>query len=152
MMVIKPVHNNHKVLVYVLLFYPDWRLCDEIEDLTGFFNLYELFNTDSDTLDELKHGDFKCLVPNCLATTWPIIALDDLTSSNSKEDNESTIEILLPSGLQAQEIIEVPAYGFASFVADFGGYLGLLLGASVLSLFDYAEDLIKSAFKKCNKV
>ena len=32
---------------------------------------------------------------------------------------------------------EVFAYQFANFVADFGGYLGLCLGASLLSIYDY---------------
>ena len=33
-------------------------------------------------------------------------------------------------------------YGLNSFVADFGGYLGLLLGHSILSEFDFRRDVI----------
>lgn len=32
-------------------------------------------------------------------------------------------------------------YGFKDFVADFGGYLGLLLGHSILSFFDFWQEL-----------
>ena len=37
-------------------------------------------------------------------------------------------------------------YDFESLVADFGGYMGLLLGHSVLTLYDYMSDLTKSIF------
>ncbi len=34
-------------------------------------------------------------------------------------------------------------YGFPSLMADFGGYLGLLLGHSLLSLYDLMSELRK---------
>ena len=36
-------------------------------------------------------------------------------------------------------------YDFESFVADFGGYMGLILGHSMLTLYDYLSDLLRSA-------
>ena len=33
-------------------------------------------------------------------------------------------------------------YTFANFVADFGGYLGLLLGHSLLSLYDIGKEIV----------
>ncbi len=42
-------------------------------------------------------------------------------------------------------------YGWSNFVADFGGYLGLLLGHSVLSFYDFGKDLVKSKTCCCNK-
>ena len=35
-------------------------------------------------------------------------------------------------------------YDFNSFIADVGGYMGLLLGSSILSLYDEAERLISN--------
>jgi hypothetical protein len=32
---------------------------------------------------------------------------------------------------------DIALYGLTNFIADVGGYLGLLLGASILSIFDY---------------
>ena len=39
-------------------------------------------------------------------------------------------------------------YGFSSFVADVGGFLGLLLGASLLSLFESCFDKGKKYFNE----
>ena len=39
-------------------------------------------------------------------------------------------------------------YGPNSFVADFGGYLGLLLGHSILSVFDFGRDIIAGRLEK----
>ena len=39
-------------------------------------------------------------------------------------------------------------YGFPDLVADIGGYLGFFLGASILSLFDQAVELMLSCWRK----
>ena len=36
---------------------------------------------------------------------------------------------------------EVLAYTIEDLVADFGGYLGLLLGASILSMYDFISQI-----------
>ena len=41
-------------------------------------------------------------------------------------------------------------YGLNSFVADFGGYLGLLLGHSILSAFDFGRDVFACIKDKRN--
>ena len=41
---------------------------------------------------------------------------------------------------------EYRLYNSASFIADFGGYLGLLLGASLLSLI---EEILETIHDKC---
>ena len=42
-------------------------------------------------------------------------------------------------------------YDGANFIADFGGYLGLLLGYSLLAFYDTLVELIKTIYEKCNK-
>jgi hypothetical protein len=37
---------------------------------------------------------------------------------------------------------ELKLYGFSNFVADVGGSLGLLLGASLLSIFDWCVEFL----------
>ena len=39
-------------------------------------------------------------------------------------------------------------YDVNSFFSDFGGYLGLLLGYSIVSFFDMAQDLLTGFAKK----
>ena len=41
-------------------------------------------------------------------------------------------------------------YDGTTFIADFGSYLGLLLGYSVLAFFDTLMHLFKTIFEKCN--
>ena len=48
------------------------------------------------------------------------------------------------SYVQEQEYI---IYDVNSFIADVGGYMGLLLGCSILSLFDEVESVVKKLFK-----
>ena len=47
-----------------------------------------------------------------------------------------------------EEREEYIIYDTDSFIADVGGYMGLLLGCSILSLFNEVETLIKSFVKK----
>ena len=38
-------------------------------------------------------------------------------------------------------------YGYQDLLADFGGYLGLLLGVSMLSIYDYTLELFIKIFQ-----
>ena len=62
-----------------------------------------------------------------------------------KEDkiNGTMITILMPSD-EMEIIQQVRLYSLTNFIADFGGYLGLLLGASVLSMFDVILNFCQS--------
>ena len=42
-------------------------------------------------------------------------------------------------------------YDFQNLLADFGGYLGLLLGYSLLGFYDIGTELVEQVFDKCNK-
>ena len=44
---------------------------------------------------------------------------------------------------QTAVVTEDPEYGWASFVADLGGYVGLVAGASVLDGFDVLANKVK---------
>jgi hypothetical protein len=46
---------------------------------------------------------------------------------------------------------EVYLYSFNDFIADVGGYLGLLIGASVLTLVEYFLHVARVVMKKLNK-
>ena len=43
---------------------------------------------------------------------------------------------------------EYIGYDFSSFVSDFGGYLGLLLGHSILTFYDFGWEITKKVIKK----
>ena len=42
-------------------------------------------------------------------------------------------------------------YDTPNLIADFGGYLGLLLGYSLLGFYDTLMDLCEKLFEKCNR-
>ncbi len=54
----------------------------------------------------------------------------------------------IPPGSSVKIIREELTYGIKDFVADFGGYLGLLLGASLISIYDDIEATISRRFSK----
>ena len=48
---------------------------------------------------------------------------------------------LISLQFQVQIMEESLAYTFINLVAEFGGYLGILMGASILSLYEFILDL-----------
>ena len=47
---------------------------------------------------------------------------------------------------------EMLAYDTFDVISDFGGIIGLLLGASILSSFDYFSAIFKSFTHKCKSL
>ena len=68
---------------------------------------------------------------NCIYSKY---SLADFASSKTFA-NYSLI-ILVPDNANAILETEYPLYGMEDFLADFGSYMGLLLGASILTVFD----------------
>ena len=65
---------------------------------------------------------------------------------NSPILNYTRVQVIYPNS--DYTIVEYYlAYDFNSLTADFGGYLGLLLGYSFLSGYDVAVDIFVRAFK-----
>ena len=74
--------------------------------------------------------------PKCDRDLWKFTTLFTRHSKGSKEDiNGTMVAITMPSN-EFQISQQVRLYTMTNFIADFGGYLGLLLGASVMSFFD----------------
>jgi len=67
----------------------------------------------------------------CERKIWTFTSLYTTTK---KEFNGTKITILMPSN-EVEIVKQVRLYTMTNFIADFGGYLGLLLGASFMSFF-----------------
>ena len=81
----------------------------------------------------------------CEKKIWKSITLftrDAATNNDSME-----IVIMMPSN-ETEVIEELRLYTITNFVADFGGYLGLLLGASVVSFVDLLVDTLQKYYRK----
>jgi hypothetical protein len=70
----------------------------------------------------------------------------DMMASNPNNTAKVSFTIIDPDLKEEREIY---TYGWDSFTADFGGYLGLLLGLSVLKLYDIAFAAAKMIIRKC---
>ena len=82
--------------------------------------------------------------PKCDRDVWKFTTLFTRHSKGSKEDiNGTMVAITMPSN-EFQISQQVRLYTMTNFIADFGGYLGLLLGASVMSFFD----IVLTCFQK----
>ena len=71
-----------------------------------------------------------CFKPNCMKTTW----VKNEYNENWETQNETILYINLPSIMKVIQRKEIKLAGYSVLLADFGSYLGLFLGASVLSL------------------
>ena len=77
--------------------------------------------------------DEGCYQPNCQQRTWSI------DRQILAKQNESVFRFFL----QQKDVVsrnEINLYTMVHFFAEVGGYLGLLLGESLLSYFDVAWD------------
>ncbi len=97
---------------------------------------------DMESEDLMAKGCFKA---NCKSSSWHVARSDSNILKDFSRPNFAYVQLLfqksVPVAVQRYSI----AYGFSNFVADFGGYLGLLLGASLLSLYDDAVAMLGKA-------
>ena len=125
-----PWHHSHREKEADMI----RRKCQSKKDNERFFQvsnemkLYEV-------TDELKN--YGCLKSNCVTNKWIPQTLLERGFKDSKNDGTfGIIEILIISE-DVKTLKYIKQYGIANFLADVGGYLGLLLGASILSLVDF---------------
>ena len=109
--------------------YPDLEECHRDEDLRNFreINLQITSDKSRSVLD--KKGCFK---PNCVQTEWK----DSYVSIETPNPNCTDIEIGIKSNSYTIQRKEILLADFSTFVVDCGSYLGLFLGASIVSLTD----------------
>ena len=118
----------------------DYQECQSQEHLKAYRNIS--LNMDSEEI-KAKIEQKGCFVPNCKKTTW----VKNQFNYKKQQGKEMRYFISIPSTMKILQRKEVKITDFNTFVADFGGYLGLFLGASVLSLTNFALTNLKKASK-----
>ena len=84
----------------------------------------------------MKEG---CPIPNCHQRAWTVDfteKFDNVKGKNESSlnfDSRSEIELTFPHYTTVLIRNEIKLYTFSSLMADIGGYLGLLLGESMVS-------------------
>ena len=119
----------------------DLEPCSGIEKLEQFMNLSKILSED---LTDVK----KCFEPKCVTNDWITISELDFTNTlvSSYGNNITAFEYVIPSNSMIEERTETLLYNYVNLIADFGGYLGLFLGGSMLSLFDLLFSSIHRSF------
>ena len=115
-----------------------WRYCQTEEDLALFRKLS--FNITSPYLKQ-KLTMKGCFRPNCKQTSW-VSTQETLAWDNNH--GESSVKITIPATAKVIQRKEIRLADYGTFIADMGSYLGLYLGASILSL----TDMVHVCFKR----
>ncbi len=96
-------------------------------------------------------SEFGCTLPNCQVQRWTEITNDevDFKAIPFFQANTTYFQYQIQRTDDSTVVTKhMLAYTFTNFVADFGGYLGLLLGASLLSIYDYITDILPPVLKQ----
>lgn len=115
--------------------------CKGQDKFSQFRNL-SMSITKPELLHELRHNHH-CFIPNCHQRSWTVA--NSKTLDTLDNENDTYIEFYLPSSSKVHLQNEIKLYTLANLFAEVGGYLGLLLGSSILSYIDTIYLWIKSS-------
>ena len=128
---------------------PDLKQCESKDELEQF----RILSVEI-TLPNLtkKMEDMGCFKPNCLQRTWTKNSNEE---KMAHERNETVLWVVMNAMTKVIRRQEIRLADFSTFLADCGGYLGLFLGASLLSITDaiiaYTCSCLRFAHKFCLK-
>ena len=118
--------------------YPKCGAKHKVNDLVNLIN--EVNRGTPDIIEEI--GDFGCNEQNCQQTNWEISSWQNI---NLKEKpGLSYLKLTFPSSKKVLIMEESLAYTKLDLLADIGGYAGIFIGASILTLYDAALSLLSN--------
>jgi hypothetical protein len=118
-------------------------LCDGKDKFEEFRNLSMSIVEFGATNELYKRG---CLISNCKQKSWNIASVKRL--ENLK--NDTWIVFMFSGKTKVLLRNEIELYTISSFFADIGGYLGLLLGESLVSYFLLVVKWVQKFFSSHN--
>ena len=121
------------------------HLCSSPDEYDLFQVLaIESMNKNSEYIEKIA----KC-IPGCKRTEYSAKLMYSATGDSSLAGKW---ELMIYFGRDKFPVKEqFYIYGTANLIADFGGYLGLLLGYSLLGFYDNLVDFFEYLFRKCEK-
>ena len=118
--------------------YPKCGAKHKVNDLVNLIN--EVNRGTPDIIEEI--GDFGCNEQNCQQTNWEISSWQNI---NLKEKpGLSYLKLTFPSSKKVLIMEESLAYTKLDLLADIGGYAGIFIGASILTVYDAALSLLSN--------
>ena len=120
------------------------NVCQGQQELKDFRNLSFHMMSQSQEIQDMiaKKGCFK---PNCRQTTWT----KNQFIERWKRENETFLLMIIPPSAKVLQRKEVLLADVSTFVADCGSYLGLFLGASILTLTNLVIAFIRKMRSSC---
>ena len=116
-------------------FLPWSKIESQLEVCNGNLTNFRAVHTSANSEESLKKLKMKgCLKPNCFQTYWK----KSYVSYGNGEPNCIRLSFGLLSDAYTIKRTEILLADFSTFVVDCGSYLGLFLGASILSITDSA--------------
>ncbi len=89
---------------------------------------------------------YGCSIPNCQTLSWNV-AVDTKINYEETESyaaNSSLIQFAFQRTLPVSVTRHSLRYKICNFVSDFGAYLSLMLGASILSSYDHIAYFVQN--------
>ena len=122
------------------------NICEGKEKFKQFKNIAMNILKPEESTELINSG---CFIPNCLQRSWKIKKERDVDEKNENGEPATGFELELaePSNVLVRE--EVQLYTLINFFAEVGGYLGLLLGESLLSYIITSSKWIQVLWAKC---
>ena len=97
----------------------------------------------------------ECQIPNCQHRTWTIESTTNFNPTNSKKNRSESSTVRVYKFPQYTKLLvrnEIKLYTLASFFSDVGGFLGLLLGESLVSYVLLCTNWLKQCCSKFKTV
>ena len=119
--------------------------CQTKTELQSFRDLYAKITSQA-IRDEIERKG--CFVQNCKRTIW---IKNQYSERWLKASKQTKLWMYIPSTAKVLQRREILLANTSTFMADIGSYLGLFLGASILSLSDFMIDLAKLIQEKLSR-
>jgi hypothetical protein len=111
--------------------------CDEPWQYNKLFSIYE----ETSSMDENEIYETTGCLSSCEKNEYQMRPQSEITPKSKYPPNQFKMKIILTSGRYIEKK-QYLIYDNSSLIADIGGYLGLLLGYSILSLYNVMVDKI----------
>ena len=120
----------------------EYENCNGADKMDQFRNLTRYIASPENKLDITRKGCFK---PNCIKRKWKRIYSETYSASifSWASPNKTYVVFTLSDTAFTLMKEEIKLADFSTFMADCGSYLGLFLGASILSLSEIGVTLAK---------
>lgn len=137
--------------IYILNPLGPARQCDTIEDAHRLREMDKVIHDETTNHKDIM-GLTGCL-PNCRTVELTSHLISATSTSIIEPVANDTVEVAFGmSQFSTLEQKEVFTYDFWTFVADVGGYLGLLLGLSILDVYTMSSEWVtKAAARRTTK-